>query len=181
MCIRDSAEGNWQSSRGAVQPQGEARPAWKILRVLGNLLDIEGFDYVDTEQVLAELKGHCDENLAANCLAVNGTAARQLSSGDLIRGGDTPLNAADPLVRRADALQQTRDAGSASIRLHSKDVERLGLAGSEQALVNQNGYQAKLPLEIDDSLPQGCAWISTGLAETAALGQPFGEVTVEKS
>ena len=176
-----NGEGSWQSSRGAVKPQGEARPAWKILRVLGNLLDIEGFDYVDSEQVLAELKDHCDDNLAANSLAVNGTAARQLGSGDLIRGGDTPLNAADALVRRADALQQTRDAGSATIRLHPEDAERLGLIGSEQALVNQNGYQAKLPLEIDDSLPQGCAWISTGLAETAALGQPFGEVTVEKA
>ena len=176
-----NAEGSWQSSRGAVRPQGEARPAWKILRVMGNLLDIDGFDYVDSEQVRDELKALCDTELSANSLTLAGDPARQLSSGDLLRGGDTPLNAADALVRRAEALQQTRDAGSAAIRVHSTDADRLGLSGSEQALVKQNGYQAKLPLEIDDSLPEGCVWISTGLAETAALGQPFGEVTVEKA
>jgi NADH-quinone oxidoreductase subunit G len=47
--------------------------------------------------------------------------------------------------------------------------------------VKQNGYQASLVLGIDEAVPEGCAWISTGLAETAALGQPFGEVTVEKA
>jgi NADH-quinone oxidoreductase subunit G len=176
-----NAEGSWQSSRGVVKPQGEARPAWKILRVMGNLLDIDDFDYVDSEQVRDELKALCDGELSANSLALAGVPARQLPAGDLIRGGDTPLNAADALVRRAEALQQTRDAGSVAIRVHSVDAERLGLSGSEQALVRQNGYQAKLPLEIDDSLPEGCVWISAGLAETAALGQPFGEVTVEKA
>ncbi len=176
-----NAEGSWQSSRGVVKPQGEARPAWKILRVLGNLLDMEGFDYVDSQQVLDELKGLCTDTLPVNRLSLAGDTARQLSGGELIRGGDTPLNAADALVRRAHALQQTRDAGDAAIRLHPADVERLGLAGSERVLVNQNGYQAKLPLELDDKLPLGCVWISTGLAETAALGQPFGEVTVEKA
>ena len=176
-----NAEGSWQSSRGAVKPQGEARPAWKILRVMGNLLDIDGFDYVDSEQVRDELKALCDPELSANSLTLTGDSARQLSAGDLIRGGDTPLYASDALVRRADALQQTHDAGSVAIRVHPGDADRLGLSGSEQALVKQNGYQAKLPLEIDDSLPQGCVWISTGLAETAALGQPFGEVTVEKA
>jgi NADH-quinone oxidoreductase subunit G len=176
-----NAEGTWQSSRGAVKPQGEARPAWKILRVMGNLLDVPDFDYMDSEQVLDELKGLCGDELAPNCLTLAGEAVRHLASGELIRGGDTPLYASDMLVRRANALQQTRDAGSAAIRLHPGDADRLGLNGSEQALVKQNGYQAKLPLEIDDSLPQGCAWISLGLAETAALGQPFGEVTVEKA
>ncbi len=176
-----NAEGVWQSTRGVVKPQGEARPGWKILRVLGNLLDLQGFDYVDAGQVLEELKGLCGQGLPANSMNLSGTPARQLAADGLLRGGDTPLYAADPLVRRAKALQQTHDAGTPTLRLHPEEAARLGLTASEPALVKQNGYQASLTLQLDDSLPTGCAWISTGLAETAELGQPFGEVTVEKA
>jgi NADH-quinone oxidoreductase subunit G len=176
-----NGEGSWQSSRGVVKPQGEARPAWKILRVLGNLLDIEGFDYTDAGQVLQELQGICGEGLQANQLSLAGESVRQLQPQGLLRGGDTPLYAVDPLVRRAAALQQTQDAGTPAIRLHPAQAERLGLSASEQALVKQNGYQATLPLQLDESLPEDCVWISSGLAQTAALGQPFGEVTVEKA
>lgn len=176
-----NAEGLWQTGRGVVTPQGEARPAWKILRVLGNLLDLAGFDYTDAGEVLAELKALCPDKLPANRFGLSGAVPRQLAAGSLQRGGDTPLYATDPLVRRAQALQQTRDAGAAVIRLHPAEAERLGLSPDGQVLVNQNGYQVSLPMALDDSLPEGCAWISTGLAETAALGQPFGEVTLEKA
>jgi NADH-quinone oxidoreductase subunit G len=176
-----NGEGVWQSSTGVVRPQGEARPAWKILRVLGNLLDMEGFDYVDAGQVLQEIQGLCGDQLQPNRFTLTGESERQLTAQGLLRGGDTPLYAADPLVRHAEALQQTRDAGTSAIRLHPAQAEKLGLSGSEMALVKQNGYQANLPLEFDDNLPEGCVWISTGLAETAVLGQPFGEVTVEKA
>ncbi len=50
-------EGTWQSFPGAVAPQGEARPGWKVLRVLGNMLHVPGFDYVSSEDVLKELRG----------------------------------------------------------------------------------------------------------------------------
>jgi NADH-quinone oxidoreductase subunit G len=176
-----NGEGVWQSSRGAVKPQGEARPAWKILRVLGNLLDVEGFDYTDAEQLSDELRTLCSSELPANSFSLAGKPERKLAAATLLRGGDTPLYATDPLVRRSQALQQTQDAGSPAIRLHPAEAQRLGLSGSEQALVKQNGYQANLPLQLDESLPEGCAWISTGLAGTAELGQPFGEVTVEKA
>ncbi len=176
-----NAEGVWQSSRGAVKPQGEARPGWKILRVLGNLLDLQGFDYTDAGQILEELQTLCTQALQPNRFSLSGVSPRQLVAQGLQRGGDTPLHAADPLVRRAEALQQTRDAGTSAIRLHPAEAKRLGLAANEQALVKQNGYQVNLTLEFDENLPEGCAWISTGLAETAGLGQPFGEVTVEKA
>jgi NADH-quinone oxidoreductase subunit G len=164
-----------------VPPPGEARPGWKILRVLGNLLDLQGFDYTDAGEILAELRALCPSELPANRCSLPAGASRQLAAGGLQRGGDTPLYAADPLVRRAQALQRTRDAGTSAIWLHPAEAQRLGLTANTQALVKQNGYQASLPLQLDDGLPEGCAWISTGLAETAVLGQPFGEVTLEKA
>ncbi len=52
-----NAEGRWQSFPGASKPFGAARPAWKVLRVLGNLCGLSGFDYVASEEVLAEVQG----------------------------------------------------------------------------------------------------------------------------
>src|SRR3990167_4742837 len=50
-----NTEGRVQSFNGAVKPLGEARPAWKVLRVLGNLLDVPGFDYDSSEAVRDEV------------------------------------------------------------------------------------------------------------------------------
>jgi NADH-quinone oxidoreductase subunit G len=176
-----NAEGSWQQSRGAVKPQGEARPAWKILRVLGNLLNQPGFDYVDPNEISDELSALCEAVSLDNKITKGAILEPKLGSDGLQRGGDTPLYASDPLVRRATALQQTKDAGEAVIRLHPNEAERQGLNTAENALINQNGYQATLPVALDESIPEGCVWISTGLNKTAMLGQPFGEVTVEKA
>jgi NADH-quinone oxidoreductase subunit G len=176
-----NGEGVWQATRGAVRPQGEARPGWKILRVLGNLLDVPDFDYTEPTQISQELAELCAAAELNNAITAPDVLERHPAAAGLQRVGDTPLYAVDPLVRRAKALQQTRDAGSGTIRLHPKEAKRLGLSAEETALVKQNGYQANLVLGIDEAVPEGCAWISTGLAETAALGQPFGEVTVEKA
>jgi NADH-quinone oxidoreductase subunit G len=50
-----NAAGEWQGFKAAVPPPGEARPAWKILRVLGNHFDLEGFEYVAVEEVATEV------------------------------------------------------------------------------------------------------------------------------
>jgi NADH-quinone oxidoreductase subunit G len=176
-----NAEGVWQQNRGAVAPQGEARPAWKILRVLGNLLNQAGFDYVDPSEIGDELRTLCEGVSLDNGITQRPDLEPTLGSDGLQRGGDTPLYATDPLVRRATALQQTKDAGEAVIRLHPSEAERQGLNPAENALIKQNGYQATLPVALDESIPEGCVWISTGLSKTAMLGQPFGEVTVEKA
>ncbi|MCG7935674.1 MAG: NADH-quinone oxidoreductase subunit NuoG [Candidatus Thiodiazotropha taylori] len=176
-----NAEGRWQQSRGVVRPQGESRPGWKILRVLGNLTDQAGFDYTDSQQIHDEIHQLCESATLDNKQAAPQNLDPQLSADGLLRGGDTPLYACDPLVRRATALQQTQDAGSDTIRLHPEEAARLGLDGSDTALVKQNGNQIDLPLQLDERIPQGCVWISTSLARTSTLGQPFGEVTVEKA
>jgi NADH-quinone oxidoreductase subunit G len=54
-----NAEGLWQSFSGASKPFGEARPAWKVLRVLGNLSGVAGFDYVSSEEIRAEAENTC--------------------------------------------------------------------------------------------------------------------------
>ncbi|MDJ0761042.1 MAG: NADH-quinone oxidoreductase subunit NuoG [Woeseiaceae bacterium] len=105
-----NVEGTWQSFAGFAHPVGEARPAWKVLRVLGNLVEAEGFDYVSSDDVLAEAReavGDVDtpKAIAASTplKSVNGEDAPSLAV-------DLPIYSVDGLVRRANALQQTQAA-----------------------------------------------------------------------
>jgi len=104
-------EGRWQSFMGAANPVGESRPAWKVLRVLGNLFDLSGFEYVSSEAVRDELKGRLGDVRSDNTFA-----ARRVLNGERPAGAavDVSMYQVDALVRRAPALQHTRDAQQAS-------------------------------------------------------------------
>ena len=56
-----NCEGRWQSQSGAATPVGECRPGWKVLRVLGNLMQVGGFEYQSSEEVLSEVRARCAE------------------------------------------------------------------------------------------------------------------------
>ena len=103
-------EGKWQSFPGALAPQGEGRPGWKVLRVLGNLLHIPGFDYTSSEDVLKELQALVGDSTAtsyAGSHRVNGAPA----AAPLV---DINMYQADALVRRAPSLQKTREGRTAA-------------------------------------------------------------------
>jgi NADH-quinone oxidoreductase subunit G len=98
-------EGKWQSYAGAVPPLGEARPGWKVLRVLGNLLHLSGFDYNSSEEVRDELRRACGPSLSTSYTgthSVNGAPA----AAPLV---DLNMYQADAIVRRAPSLQKTRE------------------------------------------------------------------------
>jgi NADH-quinone oxidoreductase subunit G len=97
-------EGRWQSFAGAATPLGEARPGWKVLRVLGNALGLSAFEYQNAEEVRDEVHSACMEPLAtayAGRLDPNGS---QQPRSIL----DVPMYQVDALVRRAPSLQRTR-------------------------------------------------------------------------
>jgi NADH-quinone oxidoreductase subunit G len=176
-----NAQGDWQSFAGATVPMGEARPGWKILRVLGNLLDIQGFDQVSSEEVLAEVKSAAADLRPNNGAGVSlGVEQRTPNGGTLVRIGDVPIYSVDPLVRRAPALQKTADAGEAAIRINSRVAAAAGLEEGVQAAVVQDEGRALLPVIIDASVPDGCVRVSAALAGTEELGGQFGEVSLEK-
>ena len=177
-----NAEGAWQSFKGCASPMGEARPAWKILRVLGNLLNLKGFDHTSSEEILHEVRAVNEGLKPDNSISIKEIEDYEqlMADNQLVRIGDTPLYAQDPLVRRATALQQTKDALTASIRVNPAVAARIGLAQGDQAKLLQDGGKAVLPVEIDTSLPEGCVRIPSGLTGTENLGGQFGPVTLEK-
>jgi len=102
-----NAEGRWQSVPGAAKPLGEARPGWKVLRVLGNLLNLDGFDYVSSDQVRDELAARLGTAQPSNRYRASGALTRAETAE---RVNDVPMYQVDAIVRRAQALQQTQEA-----------------------------------------------------------------------
>ena len=172
-----NAEGRWQSFQGASKPVGEARPAWKVLRVLGNLCGVGGFDYTSSEEVLAEVQSACAQVAPDNTPGV-GNPLKPFHFDGLLRVADVPIYAVDALVRRARSLQQSSLARPVEVRLHSEVAAALGIVGREQVQVRQNGVAVDLPLVLDDSIPKGCAWIPAGLNASIALGPAVGPVVI---
>jgi NADH-quinone oxidoreductase subunit G len=105
-------EGRWQSQGGAARPLGVSRPAWKILRVLGNLLELPGFDYQSSEAVRDELKSRLE---AAPQPLFRAAVALQAAATEAVM--DLPMYQIDPVVRRSAPLLRTRD-GRASLQLY---------------------------------------------------------------
>jgi len=106
--------GTWQNFAGFANPVGEARPAWKVLRVLGNLVEAPRFDYVTSTDILQELREQVGGVVPDNRIA--GYAGKACASGadDPSREIDTPIYSVDGLVRRARALQLTPAAERAT-------------------------------------------------------------------
>jgi len=176
-----NCDGVWQSFTGAVTPMGVARPGWKILRVLGNLLDLDGFDQTNSEQVLSDAQSAAEGEALDNTSEGGLNGERRAQQSGLTRIGDVPIYAVDATVRRATALQQTKDAISAAVRMNAAEAAKAGLAQGDQAALNQDGNRAVMPVEIDPGVPDGCVRVCAALAGTENLGGQFGEVTLEKA
>lgn len=172
-----NTEGRIQSFRAVVKPAGQTRPAWKVLRVLGNLLELPGFGYASSEAVRdAALAG--GELPLSNRLNLVTPSARMPIAG-LQRVADVPIYATDPLVRRAPALQRTRDARPPKLRLAGETLTQLGVSPGATVRVRANGAAVELVAERDDALAPGCARIAVAHPATLALGPMFGEIAVE--
>ena len=105
-----NCEGRWQSFAGIANPIGEARPAWKVLRVLGNLLDADGFEYTDTEEIRDELTEAIGETSPDNRYSGQSAIPKPNGADAPDREIDVPIYQVDSVVRRAAALQLTPEA-----------------------------------------------------------------------
>jgi NADH-quinone oxidoreductase subunit G len=177
---RVNLEGTAQSFQGVAAPPGEGRPAWKVLRVLGNLVDLEGFDYVDSTEVRDELLELCAGMQPDNALGSPGQLAPVQGGGDWERIGGVPMYSVDAQTRRAHALQLTPDAWGDALRLNAAAARTLGLETGGRVRLGQDGASAEFAVRIDDAVPDGCVWLPTAVPGTEALGPGFGVVTVEK-
>ncbi len=176
-----NAEGRVQSFHGVVRPLGETRPAWKVLRVLGNLLGLPGFEQASAEEVRAEALGDVSAlaaRLDNHSAAVWSAAPAPIA---LERIADVPIYSADALARRAPSLQATADAKAPIIGLPSALWKQLGLKAGDSVRVSQGAASALLPAREDATLAANAVRIAAGHASTATLGAMFGAIKVEKA
>jgi NADH-quinone oxidoreductase subunit G len=183
-----NTEGRLQSAVAAVKPQGQSRPAWKVLRVLANLLGLQGFDFDDIE----ELRRHIHPSLAeaARAAVFNPVAEQALdvlppvAPGSLPgeyfeRVADVAIYQADPLVRRAPSLRLRQDS-TLSVGVAKETLSRLGVQGGETVCVSHIDQHAELPVSLDAAVLPGTVKVPVGYEHTIGLGTQSGAITLER-
>ena len=182
-----NCEGRAQSFNGTVKPLGDTRPAWKVLRVLGNLAGLQGFEYETSEAIRNEIlaaNAPNDANLTArlnNLSKATPQAAVAAPSLSLERVADVSIYSTDAIVRRAPALQETTDAAAPKAWLSADLAAKLGVAAGDQVKVKQGEASAVLVAAIATNLPANVVRVAAGRQETAGLGAMFGAISVEKA
>ncbi len=178
-----NTEGRVQSFYAAAKPLGEARPAWKVLRVLGNLLALNGFEFNSSEDVRSEALGSQTELVSGldNGLSL-GALNLSASAAGIERVSDVPIHFADALVRRAPALQRAADSAAPTARMNAAMLSRLGLAAGDLVKVGAGGTaNASLVAQLDAGLPDGVVRVAAAHATTVALGPMSAVLSVEKA
>ena len=175
-----NAEGTLQSVQAAVRPLGESRPAWKVLRVLGNVLGLENFYFNSSEEVLAEALPANFESQLNNQTSTQ-PAVTSVFTAAIERLADVTIHSSDAIVRRAPALQLTQDAKRAmKLGLPSSLFAQLGLKEGDAVKVSQLGSSVVMPATEEKSLVDGVVRLSAGTAVSAQLGAMFGQLSVER-
>jgi NADH-quinone oxidoreductase subunit G len=172
-----NTEGRAQSFQAVNRPLGETRPGWKVLRVLGNVLKLGGFDYESSEAVReAAMAGKGPEALNN---AISGVTPDLAIGSGIERVADVPIYFADPLVRRAPALQRTKDAVVPTLRVNAATLRSLGLAVGGRAKVSRGDTPCTFVVELDSGLADNCVRIAGGHESTINLGALTGALKVE--
>jgi NADH-quinone oxidoreductase subunit G len=175
-----SAEGRVQSFQAATKPLGETRPGWKVLRVLGNLLELDGFAHDSSEDVREECLTGKPEFASGLDNAIADVAVAFAASGGIERVADVPIHFADALVRRAPSLQRTADAAPPAARMNAATLAKAGLAAGANVTVRTAAGVATLKAVPDAGVADDCVRIAAAHAATANLGAMFGAITLEK-
>jgi NADH-quinone oxidoreductase subunit G len=176
-----NAEGRAQTVQPSVKPLGDSRPAWKVLRVLGGLLGLDGFLYNLPEEVLGEALGDNYCTRLNNQSSSNSISAGVQSSG-LERLADVNIYAGDLIVRRASALQLTKDAKRGNqVGLGQKLFTELGLKEGDAVRLTQGSASVDMPATLEANLAANTVRVSAGTPASSKLGSMFGPVTVTKA
>ena len=177
-----NAEGRVQTIQPSVKPLADSRPAWKVLRVLGGLLGLEGFLLNMPEEVLGEAlsENYCSKLDNRSHLSVL-SHDHQAPLSSLERLTDVNIYAGDQIVRRSSALQLTRDAKRGNqVGLDKQLFSQLGLNEGDLVSVTQGKQTVNIPATLEANLALGSVRISAGTVISAKLGPMFGPVTVSK-
>lgn len=178
--------GEWQSFRGVVEPKGEARPAWKVLRVLGNFAELEGFDYTSSQQVYDELYQKYQSVEQASSLNWHGLPSSLVkpkvdsSAMEFIK--EVPIYSTDRLTRQSKPLQGMPMEGSdVVVKANQATVDELKCEPGELVSLTQDNQDTiNLPIQIDNRLSNHVISINGACPSTLAMNGLYGWVRARK-
>ena len=155
-----------QKATAAVEPNGQARPGWKVLRVLGNLLEVPGFMYSDLNEVLNEAS--VESSLCESQQLENGDkvpseivdAGQGADQFELI--SEMPIYAVDSIVRHAPALQATADAAIEQAHMNPDDLRTLNFEDGSRVAIQHSFGLLQMNIISDTRVPSGCIYIPAG-------------------
>lgn len=177
-----NAEGRIQSFKGVVPGKGQSRPAWKVLRVLGNLLQFAGFEQESAEQVRDELAASGVANKLSNKIEVmaGGEESCDGESIGLERVAEVVIYRTDAIVRRAESLQAAAISQTPALRMNAATLSRLNVAEGGKVKVKSTAGEGEFIVALDNQLADNTARLAQGFEATAALGNAYGRLTVER-
>ena len=172
--------GHWQHFSPVAKSYGEAKPGWKILKVLGNLLELSGFNYQNGGEIREQLKQQLTENKFKGSEPFQPDQL-QNEATRLSRIGEIPHYSIDSLVRRAQPLQQAQVASEgdiAAVRMHPLTAEKLNIEHLDTIAVKQTAATISAPLILDDRIALDAVWLAGGISGRLT-DNLFGEIMIE--
>jgi len=181
-----SMEGRVQSFQAVTRPLGEARPGWKVLRVLANTLGLPGFDFNSSEDVKnAIFNGEKPSAVVWRSLNNNLKELVEIQVNikkeGLQRIGEVPQYEFDPIVRRSAPLQKTKYNIRPMARMRAEQLADLGLQDGDIVVARQDKGSAVLKVRVDNHVAKGCVRVAAAHPLTAGLGDLMGDITIEKA
>jgi len=164
-----NVQGDWQGFTAAIKAPGEARPAWKVLRMAGERCGLAGFDAVTVTDVTRAVQGKLPATRPGVCFPLRASAALGTSAQGLEAVMRVPMYRTDALVRRAHALQQMPQAGDENVRLNPTTLAGLGLVDGARVRVQAEGVEATAEALADPSVPEDCVLIDQTTRLAAGL------------
>lgn len=167
-----NAQGELQQARAAAKAPGDARPGWRLLRSLGEQLNLAGFEATNIDELLAGIQlGSPTSGTDLAAEGTIGTGFEHISTW--------PIYRVDAVVRRAAPLAAHPLAKSPRAIVNPADALALGLSQGSAVRVGDANGTATLAVDISIRVPQGGVWVERGHSATAPLS-PSGALSIEK-
>lgn len=173
-------EGTAQSFKAACRPLGDCRPGWKVLRVLGNLLELEGFDQFNKSTDVL------DKYLPADLAAALNNEVSAADSAAVVGGLELAAYASayhtDGTVRRAASLQRTKAAKAPLLQASQATLESIGAkAGDTLSVTDAKGGVLRAEVALNTHVADQVLLVPVGREQAADLKSYFGAAQVEVS
>jgi NADH-quinone oxidoreductase subunit G len=174
-----NALGEWQTVQGVAKPAGDAKPAWKILRVLASFLSQEGMDYASTTEIRACLQTELSKTSVAYTDDILPKTMSLDVSKSMVSATYTPIYAVDAMCRHALSLQATPLAKQClQVCVGPKLAKALNLDEGCEALLQQDDASQTVPIHIDQGLADRTVLVPKGVDPTATMGNVYKSISL---